>query len=88
MIVFFFLTAILLVAIDKLDLQHMIPMVVGYAIAKHFYFVCHKCNHPFNLSKNKLWVNPFYTPRYCRKCGQDLLECDIESDEVNKDKEP
>ena len=37
----FFLIAILLVAIDKLDLLHMVPMVVGYAIADRLYFVCH-----------------------------------------------
>ena len=65
----------------------MAPMLVGYALADHFYFVCHKCGHSFKLSKNKLWVNSFYTPRYCKKCGQDLLECEVESDIIIQERE-
>jgi hypothetical protein len=54
------------------------------------FFRCHKCKLPFIIYPDKegdynllsRW-NPFI-PRYCRKCGQDLMKKEVESDEKQK----
>jgi chromate transport protein ChrA len=60
------------------------PVIIGIilALVVRFYDQCPKCKLGIGLNSYGLVTTTF--PRYCNKCGQDLMKCQIESDEEIK----
>jgi len=62
------------------DFNIVIILLLFFTLLLSFFLRCPKCNHVVGLTKNSYSVPNF--DHICKKCGQDLQKCEIESDEV------
>jgi len=58
-------------------------IILTFLVASLEYLLrCPKCNNIISLSKNGYTM--FFVGHFCKKCGQDLKNCEVESDNVTK----
>ena len=62
------------------DFNTVIILLFLFTPLLGFLLRCPKCNHVVGLTKNNYSVPNF--DHMCKKCGQDLQKCEIESDEI------